>query len=133
MINLKFQEIVGFLLGTEVGEDRLSVYYPSIDVYENSEELCIEIEIPGVNQEDVSVEVLGNTLRISGMKKDSLLNRGVRYTRMERGFGRFSRELDIPERFDVNKVDAKFGDGVLMIKIARSTQKVEMIKRIEVK
>lgn len=133
MINLKFQEIVGFLLGTELGEDRLSVYFPTVDVYENTVELCIEMEIPGVNPDEVNVEIQGNTLRVSGMKKDPLLSKGVRYVRMERGFGRFSRELEIPDRFDLNKVEARFADGVLMIRIARSAQKVEMIKRIEVK
>jgi len=133
MINLKFQEIVGFLLGPETGEDRLNVYYPALDVYENTSELCIEMEIPGVNQEDVNVEIMGNTIRISGVKKDSFINKGVRYIRMERGFGRFSRDLEIPDRFDLNQVDAKFKDGVLMIRIARSPQKVEVVKRIEVK
>jgi len=133
MINLKFQEIVGFLLGPEAGEDRLNVYYPALDVYENADELCIEMEIPGVNQEDVNVEIMGSTIRISGMKKDAFLNKGVRYIRMERGFGKFSRDLEIPDRFDLNQVDAKFKDGVLMIRITRSPQKVEVVKRIEVK
>ena len=133
MINLNFQEIMGFLLGPEMGEERLGICYPSIDVYENSDDLFIEMEIPGVIQEDVNVEISGNTLRISGMKKDPLSGGGVRYIRMERSFGRFSRELEIPERFDLEKIDAKFKDGVLTVMIARSEHKIEMVKRIEVK
>ncbi len=133
MINLNFQEIMGFLLGPEMGEERLGICYPSIDVYENSDDLFIEMEIPGVIQEDVNVEISGNTLRISGMKKDPLSGGGVRYIRMERSFGRFSRELEIPERFNLEKIDAKFKDGVLTVMIARSEHKIEMVKRIEVK
>jgi HSP20 family protein len=133
MINLKFQEIMGFLLGPEMGEERLGICYPSIDVYESSDDLFIEMEIPGVIQEDVNVEIIGNTLRISGMKKDPLSGGGVRYIRMERSFGGFSRELEIPERFNLENIDAKFKDGVLTVKIARSENKVEMVKRIEVK
>jgi HSP20 family protein len=133
MINLNFQEIMGFLLGPEMGEERLGICYPSIDVYESADDLFIEMEIPGVIQEDVNVEIIGNTLRISGMKKDPLSGGGVRYIRMERSFGRFSRELEIPERFDLEKIDAKFKDGVLTVRIARSEHKVEMVKRIEVK
>ena len=133
MINLKFQEIMGFLLGPEMGEERLGICYPSIDVYESSDDLFIEMEIPGVIQEDVNVEIIGNTLRISGMKKDPLSGGGVRYIRMERSFGAFSRELEIPERFNLEKIDAKFKDGVLTVRIARSEHKVEMVKRIEVK
>jgi len=50
MYNLKFQEVVGFLLGQESHEERLGICYPPLDVYECSNELCIEVEIPGVNQ-----------------------------------------------------------------------------------
>lgn len=133
MINLKFQEIMGFLLGPGMGEERLGVCYPSIDVYESLDELLIEIEIPGVMPEDVNVEVIGNTLRISGIKNDPLLSGGVRYVRMERSFGKFARELEIPERFNLEKIDAKFKDGVLTIKIARGDNKAEMVRRIELK
>jgi len=133
MINLKFQEVMGFLLGPEMGEERLGVCYPSIDVYETLDELIIEMEIPGVIPKDVTVEVAGSTLRISGMKNDPLLSGGVRYIRMERSFGKFSRELEIPERFDIEKIDASFKDGVLTVKIARTALKADMVRRIEVK
>jgi HSP20 family protein len=133
MINLKFQEIMGFLMGPEMGEERLGICYPSIDVYETQNELIVEMEIPGVIPEDVSVEMIGNDLRISGMKKDPLSAGSVRYVRMERSFGRFSRELEIPDRFDIEKIDAKFKDGILKIRIPRTEQKIEMVRRIEVK
>jgi len=132
MFNLKFQEVVGFLLGQESHEERLGICYPPLDVYENSNELCIEVEIPGVSQEEISVEVVGRTLVISGMKRDALVNKGVRYIRMERGFGRFRRELDIPEIFDLEKVDARFSDGILNIRIARSDNEAKLIKRIAI-
>ena len=132
MYNLKFQEVIGFLMGPEGASERLGVYYPALDVYENADELCIEIEIPGVNPSEVNVEIVGRSLIISGTKKDPLLNRGARYIRMERGFGKFSRELEIPERFNIEKVEAKFFEGVLKIRIARTDEKVEVIKRITI-
>jgi len=132
MYNLKFQEVLGFLLGPESTEERLGVCYPSLDVYENANELCIEVEVPGVSQEEMNVEVVGRTLVISGMKRDNLVNKGVRFIRMERGFGKFRRELDIPELFDLEKVDARFSDGVLTIRIARSENKAKLIKRITI-
>ena len=132
MFNLRFQEVVGFLLGQETHEDKLGICYPALDVYENSHELCIEVEMPGVSQDEVSVEVLGRTLIISGMKRDTLANTGVRYIRMERGFGKFRRELDIPEMFDLEKVDARFSDGILNIRIARSENQAKVVKRITI-
>jgi HSP20 family protein len=132
MFNLRFQEVIGLLLGPDANEERLGVYYPALDVYENSDGLCVELEIPGVNPDDVNVEVIGRTLMITGMKKDVLANRGVRYVRMERGFGKFTRELDIPERFNLEKIEAKFIDGVLKIRVTRAEDGVKKIKRIEI-
>ena len=77
-------------------------------------------------------EVIGRTLIITGMKKDVLSNKGVRYIRMERGFGKFSRELDIPERFNLEKIEARFMDGVLKIRIAKGEDGAKKIKRIEI-
>ena len=132
MFNLRFQEVIGLLLGPDANEERLGVYYPALDVYENSDGLCVELEIPGVNPDDVNVEVIGRTLIITGMKKDVLANRGVRYIRMERGFGKFTRELDIPERFNLESIEAKFIDGVLKIRVTRAEDGVKKIKRVEI-
>ncbi|MGO9145438.1 MAG: Hsp20/alpha crystallin family protein [Desulfomonilia bacterium] len=129
---MRFQEVIGLLLGPDANEERLGVYYPALDVYENSDGLCVEVEIPGVNPDDVNVEVIGRTLMITGMKKDVLANKGVRYVRMERGFGKFTRELDIPERFNLEKIEAKFIDGVLKIRVTRAEDGVKKIKRIEI-
>ncbi|MGD0822390.1 MAG: Hsp20/alpha crystallin family protein [Desulfomonilia bacterium] len=129
---MRFQEVIGLLLGPDANEERLGVYYPALDVYENSDGLCVELEIPGVNPDDVNVEVIGRTLMITGMKKDVLANRGVRYVRMERGFGKFTRELDIPERFNLEKIEANFIDGVLKIRVTRAEDGVKKIKRIEI-
>jgi HSP20 family molecular chaperone IbpA len=51
---------------------------------------------------------------------------------MERGFGKFTRELDIPERFNLDKVEAKFVDGVLKVRIGRADDGIKQIKRIEI-
>ena len=134
MINLKFQEIIGFLLGPEMGEDRPGVCYPSLDVFENQHELCIEMEIPGVNPAEVNVEVAGHMVRITGAKKDMHMNSDIRYIRMERSFGKFSRDLDISDRFNIEKIEANFTDGVLKIKIPRVVDnEIEILKRIEIK
>ncbi|HOJ13209.1 MAG TPA: Hsp20/alpha crystallin family protein [Deltaproteobacteria bacterium] len=132
MFNLKFQEVIGLLLGPEAHGERIGVFHPLIDVYENADGLCIEAEIPGVCPEDVSVEVMGRSIVISGTKKDAVTNRGVRYIRMERGFGKFTREFEIPERFNLEQVDARFMDGVLKIRIARIEEGVKKVKRIEI-
>jgi HSP20 family protein len=132
MYNLRIQELIGMLLGPEKSEERIGVCYPALDVYENAGELFVEVEISGVSPDDVNVEVMGRTLMITGMKKYPLANKDVRYFRIERSFGKFLRELDIPERFNLDDVEAKFMDGVLKIKIARADDGIKKVKRIEI-
>jgi len=131
MYNLRIQELIGLLLGPEKSEERIGVCYPPLDVYENSGDLYVEVEIPGVCPEEVNVEVIGRTLMITGMKKYPLASNDVRYLRIERSFGKFTRELDIPERFNLDEVEAKFAEGVLKIRIAQA-DKTKKIKRIEI-
>jgi HSP20 family protein len=120
-----------FLFGLNE-EGRAGAYYPALDVVENEGNLCIEMEIPGVNPDNVDIAVLGRTLTISGRKEDLPGNKGLKYLRMERSFGNFRRNLEIPERFDLEKINAKFKDGVLIIKIKRAEVKPDIIKRINI-
>ncbi|OPZ59475.1 MAG: Spore protein SP21 [Deltaproteobacteria bacterium ADurb.Bin510] len=130
--NLRVHEIMSFLLGSDATDERVGVYYPLLDVYESNEALIVEVEVPGVEAEDVEVEVLGRTLRITGQKRDGLDAQSVRYLRMERGFGRFARELEVPERFDLETVEARFTDGVLSITISRAPSRAEVVRHIAI-
>ena len=132
MYNLRFQEVIGLLLGPDAHEERLGGCYPPLDVYESADGLCVEMEIPGVNPDDVKVEVIGRSLVITGMKKDAQVSKSIRYIRMERGFGKFTRELDIPERFNLEKIEARFVDGILKIRITKVENGAKKIKRIEI-
>ena len=132
MYNLRFQEVIGLLLGPDAHEERLGVCYPPLDVYESADGLCVEMEIPGVNPDDVKVEVIGRSLVITGMKKDAQVSTSLRYIRIERGFGKFTRELDIPERFNLEKIEARFVDGILKIRITKVENGAKKIKRIEI-
>lgn len=132
MYNLRVHEIMSFLLGSDAASERVGVYYPLLDVYETGEALMIEIEVPGVEAEEVEVEIVGRTLRITGQKRDSLDCRSVRYIRMERGFGHFVRELEVPERFDLDTVEAKFSDGVLIVTISRAEARAEVVRHIAI-
>ncbi|MEA2100980.1 MAG: Hsp20/alpha crystallin family protein [Thermodesulfobacteriota bacterium] len=132
MYNLRFHELMGFLQGPEDAQERIGVCYPPLDVYENGQGLVIEVELPGIDPGDVSVEVSERILRISGMKDDPLRSKDVEYKRMERIFGRFIRELEIPERFSLETVNARFRDGVLIITIERAQNKVDLVRHIEI-
>jgi HSP20 family protein len=94
--------------------------YPSLNVWTNEEGLNVTAEVPGVSPEDIEIGVVGDTLTLSGTRKPEELVENARYHRQERGYGDFTRSLQLPFPVDVNKVDATFHNGVLMVAMPRA-------------
>jgi HSP20 family protein len=101
------------------GYTRTAPSYPAINVWADEESALITAEIPGVQQEDLEINVTGDTLTIRGERKIEALPDNARYHRKERSFGKFNRNVQLPYTVDVNKVDAKFKNGVLEIVLPR--------------
>ena len=89
------------------------------DVYEHNGNLMYETELPGVQKSDISVQVQDNRLIITGeVKRNEEINQ-EEYYRMGRRYGRFQRTFLLPEQAvgDVNKISARFEDGILKISV----------------
>jgi HSP20 family protein len=96
--------------------------YPAMNVWTNSDGLVVTAEVPGVNPEDIDVNITGETMTLSGERKPDIIDESVRYHRHERGYGQFSRSLQLPFPVDVNEVDATFKNGVLYLTMPRAEQ-----------
>jgi HSP20 family protein len=96
--------------------------YPAMNVWANEDGLTITAEVPGVSPEDIDISVVGDTLTLSGERKPDLLKEGARYHRQERGFGSFSRSIQLPFMVNVSKVDATFHNGVLNVSLPRAEE-----------
>jgi len=93
--------------------------FPPINLSEEGDELFVEAELPGLKLEDLEIFVTGNNqLTIKGERKFSVPEKVVCH-RQERGFGTFVRTLSLPFPVDPNKVEARFENGVLGIKLAK--------------
>ena len=100
--------------------------YPALNVWSNEEGLLVTAEVPGVSPEDIEVNVIGETLTLSGVRKPEELpaglKEGVRYHRQERGYGKFSRTLQLPFPVSVPKIEATFKHGVLNVRLPRAEE-----------
>lgn len=108
-------------------------FKPSVEIAASDTEYTVNIELPGVSEKDVSVEVAGDTLRISGEKKQEKEEKSKDYYRSERAYGAFERILTLPEDANADGISAKFKNGVLTVTIPRKTPPQAETKRIEVK
>jgi HSP20 family protein len=88
---------------------------PSLDVHENDKSFSIEVELPGVEEKEVSVTVSNGLLTVRGEKKSEREEKKENYYLAERSFGSFERSLRLPETLDDSKIEARFDKGVLRI------------------
>lgn len=94
-------------------------WVPPMDVAHNEDEVTIRSELPGMSADDVDISVQGNTLTISGEKKETQEGSEDYYHRETR-YGTFRRSLTLPADVDTDKVEAACKDGVLTVKIPKS-------------
>ena len=105
--------------------------FPAINVWAAEDNAMITAEIPGISKDDIDINVTGDTLTISGVRKQDDMPEGVRYHRQERRYGDFDRSIQLPYTVDVNKVKATFKNGVLTVVLPRV--EAEKPKKITVK
>jgi HSP20 family protein len=98
-------------------------WVPAMDLVEHDDHFVLTADLPGVTQEDVSIEVQADVLTISGERKTSQESSGTGYYRLERSTGAFSRTLTLPEGVDAEAVEASFANGVLEVRIPKPEQR----------
>ncbi len=102
------------------GWPTLAVAYPAVNVWDDSEHVYAEAELPGMDLNDLEIYVTGgNQLTIKGERKPWNPGQGV-WHRQERGFGPFTRLIELPYDVDAERVEARFHNGVLTITMPKS-------------
>lgn len=104
---------------------------PRTDVAETDSQVTVTIDLPGVNPEDVVIDLSGYLLTVRGEKHTEQEKKEQHYHFVERQFGRFERQVTLPRTIDPDKVDANYKNGVLTIAIDKRPD--ARAKRIEVR
>jgi len=105
--------------------------YPAVNIWTNDDGQVISAEMPGVQPEDINIDVTGDALSISGERKPDEVAKEAHYHRRERSYGSFSRTIQLPFMVDTNKVEANFENGVLVIRLPRA--EADRPKKITIK
>lgn len=105
---------------------------PKLDIREAGEAYIITVEVPGVQKEDVTVEVRNDSLIISGEKRQEQEKKEERYHRVERSYGTFRRVLALPDDAKGDEIRATFKDGVLTLRVPRDKAAGKDAKKITI-
>ena len=97
-------------------------WIPPMDLVETQDHFVLKADLPGMGEQDVSIELENNVLTIAGERKTEHEEQHEGFYRLERATGSFSRALTLPEGIDAEAVTAAFDNGVLTVRIPKPEQ-----------
>src|SRR5437764_7271743 len=103
--------------------NRAQRWAPAMDLVEADDHFVLKADLPGLGEDDVTIEVQDNVLTISGERKAEHERKEKGFYRLERSFGRFSRSLTLPEGVNSEAISANFDKGVLEVSIPKPEQR----------
>jgi HSP20 family protein len=107
-----------------------STWLPALDVWETDSEVVLALDLPGVSEDKVTVEVDDGVLNISGEREREIEQEGDHFYRFERRFGSFSRSVTLPQGVKEADIKAEFTNGVLEVHVPKPEERKP--KRIEI-
>lgn len=106
-------------------------HMPKVEVKENAKSYTVTVELPGLDENDVKVQLDDDVLTISGEKKVEKTDDKTHYS--ERSYGSFTRAFTLPADADRNGVAATFAKGVLALEIAKTANPPAQVRQVAVK
>lgn len=110
----------------------VSTWAPQIDVVQRGNELVVRADLPGIDPDDVAVEIGEDAITISGERREEQVEERNGVYRVERAFGAFFREIPLPEGAITDQAKASFKDGVLEITVPAPSPQVSRGRRLEI-
>ncbi|KTD72620.1 Hsp20/alpha crystallin family protein [Legionella tucsonensis] len=105
---------------------------PSMDVVEDKEHFCVQLEMPGMDEKDVKVSIADNVLTIRGEKSSAKKNEGKKFISREISYGKYERSISLPSTVDLAKAKATFKKGMLWVDLPKKIESKSGVRSIKV-
>jgi len=126
-----FENKFGFRKDQDNEEYESAVWMPLTDIVETIDSYNLKLDLPGVEKKDVKISFSNGELQISGERKEEKEDKGSKFHRVERSFGKYYRSFRLPEKIKDNDIKAEFKNGSLNILIPKADEVKP--KEIEIK
>jgi HSP20 family protein len=117
----EFNRLFNTLFDAQEGQAQR--WSPAMDLVEAEGHFVLKADLPGLDENDISIEVQDNTLTLSGERRAEQESNERGWYRVERTFGRFSRSMTLPEGVDPDAISARFDRGVLEVRIPKPEER----------
>ena len=101
---------------------RRGVWEPAVDISETADDFQFTADLPGLTKDDVKISYEDGVITVRGEKKHEKEEKEKNFHRVERSYGVFERSFRLPNRIDVGKIEAKFKDGVLNLRLPKAEE-----------
>jgi HSP20 family protein len=108
-----------FRIDRMADDDSMGMWNPVVDLYEKDDHFVIKAELPGVDKNDIKVDLKDRVLTLSGERTYDNEVKEENYYRKERSYGKFQRAFTLPADVDSDKIKAEFKDGVLQVEVPK--------------
>ena len=108
-------------------------FKPSLDIASGDDNYTVKTELPGVDSNNIEIEIDNNIMRIKGEKKQETEEKDKDFYKIERSYGSFQRVLNLPEDSNIEHIVSEYKDGVLTVTIPKKELPKSDVKKIEVK
>ena len=99
-----------------------TAWNPSVDIFENDNDVVVKAELPGMNAKDIEVKLENNVLTLKGERHFEKETKDENYHRVEREYGSFTRSFVMPAAINGDKVAAEYKDGILKIVLPKKEE-----------
>lgn len=98
-------------------------FTPSVDIAETKDAFEIHMQIPGVKKDDINISVENDLITVSGERRIENEKNEKNFHSRESYFGKFTRSFRLPEAVNVDKINAKQEDGILLVTLPKDEKK----------
>lgn len=119
-----FRSFVDRFFNDEFYGGSVPSFKPQVDVAETDKEFEIQLHIPGIKKDEVSIDIKEDQLIVSGERKFENNKKEKNFHSVESYYGSFKRSFYLPEIVNRDNVDASYSDGVLTITLPKDEKKV---------
>ncbi len=130
LFSRRFNDIVDEMFNNNINY-RKDSFMPNVDISETETQFEISAELPGLNKDEIKIDLENGRLTLSGERKFVNEDEGKNFHRVETSYGTFSRSFYLPDSINEDSIKARYEDGLLNITIDKQEEKIK--RQIEIK
>ncbi|MDJ1181671.1 Hsp20/alpha crystallin family protein [Roseofilum casamattae] len=130
-IQRQMNRLLDEIMPKEVMYDRAS-FIPAAELEETPEAFTLKLEVPGLNAEDLDIQVTAESVSIAGERRSEKTSEDNGVSRSEFRYGKFQRVIPLPNRVQNNHVEAEYKDGILHLTLPKVEEEQHKVVKVKV-